>query len=361
MELHFKRLYIGVNLGVVNMKTQNINIQKLMEDYNVSGLSIAAIDGGNIRSTECFGLLEAETDKNVESNSIFSACSISKFLTSILVLTEQSILDLDENVNEKLLSWKVPHNELNKNKKVSLRNLLSHQSGVIDPEGSFFELNSRIGNPTMVEILEGRTPYCKTHIETKYEPGSTFQYSDAGFCIIQLLIEDVTGKSFKEVMNEQIFHPLNMENSTFELPTSEATKKYYSCGHNKSGKLVNEKYPIYPYPAASGLWTTPTDLALLVIELMNSLNGESKLKLSVSKAIEVINPQGCKEWTGLGVFLDENEKRIEISSLGWGVGFQSMMVAYPYLETGLVIMINTDLGVHQLKGIIGEVYNAYPF
>jgi len=57
-----------------------------MEDYNVTGLSIAAIDGGNIRSTECFGLLEAETDKSVESNSIFSACSISKFLTSILMM-----------------------------------------------------------------------------------------------------------------------------------------------------------------------------------------------------------------------------------------------------------------------------------
>ncbi|MGE7649119.1 serine hydrolase [Peribacillus frigoritolerans] len=85
MELHFKRLYIGVNLGVVSTKTQNINIQKLMEDYNVSGLSIAAINGGNIRSTEYFGLLEAEKDKSVESNSIFSACSISKFSTSILV------------------------------------------------------------------------------------------------------------------------------------------------------------------------------------------------------------------------------------------------------------------------------------
>lgn len=170
------------------MKTQNINIQKLMKDHNVSGLSIAAIHDGKISRTECFGLLETKTDKSVESNSIFSACSISKFLTSILVmkLTEQRLLDLDENVNEKLSSWTVPHNELNNNKKVTLRNLLSHQSGVIDPEGSFNELHSIIGNPTMVEILEGRSRYCKAPIEIKYEPGSTFQYSDAGFCIIQL-------------------------------------------------------------------------------------------------------------------------------------------------------------------------------
>ncbi|MGM9985682.1 MAG: serine hydrolase domain-containing protein, partial [Bacillaceae bacterium] len=187
------------------------------------------------------------------------------------------------------------------------------------------------------------------------------QYSDTGFCIIQLLIEDVTGKPFEEVVNEHIFQPLHMENSTFELPTSETAKKNFACGHNKVGELVNEKYVIYPYSAAAGLWTTPSDLALLVIELMNAIKGKSKLEVSSSKAIKLIHPQGCKEWTGLGVFLDKNDKGIEISSLGWGVGYQCMMVASPYLETGLVIMTNTDLGVHQLEGIIGEIYNAYSF
>lgn len=94
---------------------------------------------------------------------------------------------------------------------------------------------------------------------------------------------------------------------------------------------------------------------------MSSLKDESKIGLSASKAKEMINPQGCKEWTGLGVFLDASKHEIEISSLGWGVGFQCMMVAYPYLKTGAVIMTNTELGVHQLKGIIGEVYNSLTF
>ncbi|MCA1057644.1 beta-lactamase family protein [Rossellomorea aquimaris] len=345
------------------MKIQTINIQKRMEVFNITGISIATIDEGHIGDTECFGLLEEETNKSVERDSIFSACSISKFLTSILVmkLTEQGIVDLDEDVNEKLTSWAFPYNELNKKKKVTLRNLLSHQAGIIDPEGSFSIRNSIIDTPTMVEILEGKTPYCKTPIETKYEPESDFHYSDAGFCIIQLLIEDVMNKSFQEVMNEQIFQPLNMEKSTFELPTSKTIRREFSCGHNKLGELVNEKHPIYPYPAASGLWTTPSDLGLLMIELMNSIKGESKLNLSTSKAKEIITSQGCKEWTGLGVFLDKNEKGIEISSLGWGVGYQCMIVAYPYLEKGLVIMTNTNTGVHQLKGIIGEIYKAYPF
>ncbi|WRP08854.1 serine hydrolase domain-containing protein [Rossellomorea aquimaris] len=336
------------------MKPQMINIQKRMKEYRVTGLSMAVIENGSISSTECFGLLEAGTDKRVESDSIFSACSISKFLTSMLVmtLTEQGILDLDKDVNKMLTSWKIPLHGFNRN--VTLRHLLSHQSGVVDPEGSFNELNPKFETPTMVDLLQGKTAYCKVPIELKYEPGSDFHYSDAGFCIIQLLIEDVTGKPFSKVMSEHLFQAIHMEDSTFELPSQNV-----SCGHTNDGEVVNDKYPIYPYPAASGLWTTPTDLALVMVELMHALKGESKLNLSSSKAAEMTHPQGGKEWTGLGVFLDQNDKCMEISSLGWGVGFQCMMVAHPQLERGLVIMTNTDLGVHQLKGIIGDVYKAF--
>ncbi|MGX1193491.1 serine hydrolase domain-containing protein [Metabacillus sp. SLBN-84] len=339
------------------MKPLSVNIKNRMVDYQITGLSLASIDQGRISSTECFGLLEAGTDKMVKRNTIFSACSISKFVTSMLamILTEQGILDLDEDVNDRLASWKVPGNKFNNKKKVTLRNLLCHQSGVIDPPDSFSERNSMTGSPETAELLAGRTPYCKAPIELKYEPWSDFSYSDAGYCIIQLVIEDAAGIPFTKLVHDFIFRPLNMSDSTFDLPVSSADKGNFSCGHSKSGDLVDGKYPVYPFPAASGLWTTPADLALLVIELMNSIKGESSLKLSANKAMEVIESQGCKEWTGLGVFLDKNQTGIEISSLGWGAGFQCVMVAYPLLGKGLVIMTNTDTGIHQLEGIIGEI------
>lgn len=345
------------------MNLVNINMKERMDYYKVPGLSMAVIDKGQVSTTECFGILEAGTNKNVDINTIFSAASISKFLTSILVmkLSEQRILDLDEDVNKRLTSWKVPENELTKNKKVTLRKLFSHQAGIIDPEGSFTEFTLTNGTPSMAELLEGRTPYCSAPIEVRYEPESNFQYSDAGFCIIQQLIEDVTRLPYKQVMNEHVFLPLNMKNSTLETTIPEAKSEWFSSGHNKSGKLVDGKYPIYPYPAAAGLWTTPSDLAILVIELMNALKGESSIGLSASIAKEMISSQGVREWTGLGVFLDGSDEEIEISSLGWGVGFQCMMVAYPHLEKGVVIMTNIDLGVHQLKGIIGEIYNSLTF
>ena len=73
--------------------------------------------------------------------------------------------------------------------------------------------------------------------------------------------------------------------------------------------------------------------------------------------MEMITPQREKSWTGLGVFLEQSVNELEIS-WGWGVGFQCMMFAFPYLEKGAVIMTNGELGVHQLEGIIGEIYRS---
>ncbi|WP_430791454.1 serine hydrolase domain-containing protein [Virgibacillus flavescens] len=342
------------------MKLTDINIKERMRHYNVPGLSITLLENGQICGSENYGVLEVERDKKINENTIFNACSISKFLTGMVAmkLIDEGLLDLDEDINKRLVSWKVPENEFTKNESVTLRNLLSHQSGIKDPEGSFSELNTKVGVPSMVELLEGKTPYCKDPIKVLYEPESEFHYSDAGFCIVQQLIEDVTEKPFYQVGNELIFKPLGMENSHLHTAMLDMNKKEFSCGHNKNGEAVDGKYPIYPYPAASGLWTTSIDLAVLVFELMNALKGESEIGISESLAKEMITPQKDKSWTGLGMFLEGAERELEITSLGWGVGFQCLLAAFPHSEKGAIIMTNAELGVHQMEGVIGEIYRS---
>lgn len=335
----------------------DLDIKARMKHYNVPGLSVALVENGGLSRTHNYGLLKSDGHKKISDQTRFSACSISKFVTGmvILKLVDSGLLHLDDDVNNQLSSWKVPENEYTVHKKVTLRSLLSHQSGIKDPENSFPELR---GNefPSMVELLNGHTPYCKKAIEVKLQPESEFHYSDAGYCVIQLLIEDVTKKPFGQVVKELIFEPLNMENSSYPTVISE-TNGEFSCGHDRNGKVVEGDFPIYPYPAASGLWTTPSDLSKLITELFNALRGESKLGISQMSAKEMISPQG-KPWTGLGLFLDRSGDELEISSLGWGVGFQCMLVAYPSKEKAAIIMTNAELGVHQLEGLIGEIYRS---
>ncbi|WP_029987059.1 serine hydrolase domain-containing protein [Lysinibacillus fusiformis] len=335
-----------------------LTIYDRMVQKQIAGLSLAFIEHGEIQRTECIGVLEVGSTDYVNEETIFNACSISKLLTSILVLklVEQGKIDLDEDINRNLFSWKLPESDYTRAKKVTVRSLLSHQSGIVDPEDSFSPLHSLAQWPSMKDLLQGATSYCQSPIKSSLKPNQEFHYSDAGYCIIQLLIEDVINTPFPSLMNDLIFQPLAMNHSFF---SSSLPIAHTASGHHKDGTTTIPSHPLYPYDAACGIWTTPSDLAKLLIDMMQTFKGKGKLGLTATTMHELMHTQGCHESVGLGVFLDDQGEQVEISSLGWGVGYQCMLVAYPYLEKGFVVMSNTDSGVHQMQGIMGDIYRTF--
>lgn len=340
----------------------NFDLRARMEHYHVPGVSIATIDDGRLQFVQGFGVLNSQTNRPVEPHSLFNACSISKFFAAMLViqLASQGIVNLDEDINLKLASWKLSFHPSVQNRKVTLRLLLSHQSGIADPSDSFTELDTAFGSPSMSGLLNGEMPYCRTPVQVNTEPGTVMNYSDAGFCIIELYIEEITGQSFDKLMQELVLDPLKMKDSLYIMSDPSSLNRSISSGHQKTGEPTAPLNPIYPYSAAAGMWTTPTDLSLLATELMNALKGKSAIGITQASAKDFISPQGCSKWAGLGVFLDGLSESIEVTSFGWGVGFQCLLVLYPYKGTGAVIMTNADLGVHQLEGLIGELVKALP-
>ena len=329
-----------------------------MDKHQVTGLSMTLIDHLHITETKGYGILSCKTNRPVTGKSLFNTCSISKFVTALLTikLSEMKLIDLDEDVNLKLTSWKISDNKLTRKQKVTPRLLLCHQSGIVDPEGSFTEYKPSDGIHKISHILLGKTAYCKDQIVVSKLPGEEFFYSDAGFCVIQQLIEDVVGVPFETAVEQFIFKPLGIKNSVYASMKAEIIHKEYARGHDKYGEMISEESVFYPYPAAAGMWSTSSDLAMIVKEVMDSLKGYSKMGLSVKGVEDMLSSQGSKDWAGLGVFLERQEEKLELSSLGWGKGFQSMIVAFPYAGSGAVIMTNTDLGVHQMQGFIGELY-----
>lgn len=339
------------------MKLNDFNMVQKMEAHDVKGVSVTLIEDGRVKSENHYGVKHANLDQRVDDGTVFNACSISKFATAVLALklVSNGTLHLDKNVNEQLKSWQIPENEYTKVQKVTLRNLLCHQAGFVDPDGSFGVFSSDARNTSMTDLLIGNSPYYSECAEVKYEPFTDFIYSDLGYCIIELLISDVLGISFKEAMVKMIFEPLSMKDSWIIDSPKDIKNHNLVWGHTKNGRVIDIEQSIYPYPAAAGLWCTSKDLALLLIETYSLLKGNGKLDIDQSLMLEMVKPQGCKPWSGLGVFLDTIDSNLEISSFGWGNGFQCMFVGYPKDGSGAVIMTNTDTGVHQLKGFIGEL------
>jgi CubicO group peptidase (beta-lactamase class C family) len=99
-----------------------------MEIYNVPGLSIAVMDNFEIAWAKGYGVTEAGGDTPVTTRTLFQAGSVSKPVAAIatMSLVQQGELSLDQDVNVKLKSWKVPENEFTKDQKITLRRILSH-------------------------------------------------------------------------------------------------------------------------------------------------------------------------------------------------------------------------------------------
>ncbi|UTT41535.1 serine hydrolase domain-containing protein [Exiguobacterium aurantiacum] len=330
-------------------------IKERMEHHRVPGCSIAWLEHGQLMDSKQFGTVATGNGQPVTADTRFNACSMSKFLTGVLVmkLVETGQLALDVPVNDRLVSWQLK-DVVSTPSEVTLRQVLRHESGVIDATDSFGELDVTFGRPSMTALLSGNTPYHDGPVQVTGEPGQTFHYSDAGFCVIQLLVEDVMKRQFADVMRDELFVPLGIHASGYDLEVERVT---FASGHDKHGHPVAPIIPHYPYPAAAGLWTTTEDLSRVVVELMKAVKGNSR-KLSDRTLEDMLSGSSSNPFIGLGVFLDGEQKRRELSSLGWGIGFQSMIVAYPYIGKSLIIMTNAELGVHQMDGLIGDVYRA---
>src|SRR6266404_2008249 len=211
-----------------------------MKHYDVPGVSIAVFDNGQILWARGYGLADISAKKPVRPETLFQAASISKSVTAFaaLQLVRQGKLNLDEDVNRKLVSWKVPENEFTRNEKVTLRRLLSHTAGLNVASVGGYLAGEPL--PTTVQILDGQKPANNEPVRVGRTPGKEFRYSGGGYVAVQLLLTDVTHKSFPELMDDLVFEPLGMTHSTFEVPLRkslwpEAAKPYASNGTPAEG------------------------------------------------------------------------------------------------------------------------------
>lgn len=159
--------------------------------------------------------------------------------------------------------------------------------------------------PTLVQILNGEKPANTGAVRVDIVPGSRWRYSGGGYTVMQLLLIDVTGKSFPELARELVLAPIGMRQSTYENPPPPAFAAAAATAHRANGEKVKGRWHVYPEMAAAGLWTTASDLAHYAIEVQRALAGQSKV-LSRQMAQQMVTVQ--KGEHGLGPALRDAGK-----------------------------------------------------
>lgn len=306
-----------------------------------------------------FGVSDRERNKKVAMDTLFPACSISKFVTAICVMRmhELGMINIDDSVNNYLQSWKLLALD-GKESDATIRSVLSHTAGIMDGEDAFYGL--RLGEPeiSLIDILEGKTKYNNRPARAEKPQGTSFEYSDAGYCVLQLMIQDVTDKAFEDVVQEMVFDGLELENTFFATPKNiEIFNSRMATGYDEEDEPILGRFPLVPDLAASGLWSTPEDLLIIAAEFIKALNGSSSL-LQKETALEIIKPVENFTWTGLGIFLNGDNTLV---SKGWGENGQCMMKMNTQKGEISVAMANKNPGVDQAESGIEWLVDCYTY
>ncbi|MCE7741309.1 MAG: beta-lactamase family protein [Candidatus Heimdallarchaeota archaeon] len=339
-------------------------IEQEMEKYNVPGVSIAIVNNFEIEWSKFYGIQDKESNKKITKETLFEAGSTSKMFTAIaaLSLVEKNLVDLDEPANDYLKSWKIPDNEFTAENPVTLRQLLTHTSGMNRPDSMFGVEEGETVN--ILQVLTGESTALNDPATIEKIPGSEHQYSNIAYIVIEKLLQDVLQKETSEIMKELIFNPVEMKQSLAEYP-SDATD--IILPHDNEGHVKKSGYVKGTFGCA-GLLSTPEDIARFTIDIMKTYQGKSSKIISQStlkemlKAQPELDPAKFFGWTGqgLGVFLIEEEGDLFFTHPGTNSpGAVCMMIGNPKTGQGLVMMSNGIMAELLHIEILFAVSKAY--
>ncbi len=336
---------------------ERMKIQDRMAFYRVPGVSIAVIDKYSIEWAQGYGTERAGIDLPITPDLLFQAASISQSVAvwGILSFAEHGRINLDEDVNVQLRSWKIPSSNILRETPATPLHLMSHSAGLIPLKLAGFPYGKTM--PKVLDVLQGQKPSDSPGVYVYKRPGSEVLYSELGYAVLHQLIEDIAAKSFHDILTETVLRPLQMNQSTFEIPLPDIMRTKAVVGHNRQGEPVEEGWFYYPVAAASGLWSTPSDLCLFAIDVMKTAIGQSQTVVSPEYARMMLTPQ--LENQGLGFEVFDSGENLYFSQRGSTEGYECCMVAYPSRGQGVVIMANSDNGAYLIDEILRSISDAY--
>lgn len=350
-------LCAAAHLPAQDLDSLDRTIRREMARREIPGLSIAVIDSGRVVLSRGYGVTKRGGSPVTEST-LFQAGSISKPVAAIAAMrmVARGALQLDRDVNEQLVSWKVRDTSVAAGEKVTMRLLLSHQAGLNVHGFPGYALTEPM--PTAVQVLDGVKPANTPAVRIEGKPGARWRYSGGGYTILQVLMSDVARQPFAELMQAEVLTPAGMSASTFVQPLPATHSARAATGHYQDGSAVEGGWHAYPEMAAAGLWTTASDLARVAIAMQDAMRRVPNAILPGEVAEQMLSYQR-NDFQGLGFALKGNNRRLEFSHNGRDEGFDASLSATVATRQGVVIMINANDNsgaIDRIRTMVARLY-----
>lgn len=317
--------------GCVSSDTRTSTVNTLMQRYDadVPGASLLVIKNGQPLIRRGYGLANLEQNEQATPETNYRLASVTKQFTAaaILLLAEHGRLQLDDSIRHWLPSLPVITD------KVTLRELLSHTGGLIDyedliPPGT----TEQVHDADVLRLLSGTS-------KTYFPPGTAYRYSNTGYVLLGLVVEQASGMSLPLYLKQKIFLPLHMDHTLMYMsdgPVIEHRAYGYS---EQNGHWTRTDQSVTSATRGDGrIYSSIDDLAKWDAALYDDrLLSDASRKLAFSPHVKVTG-EPYQAWYGFGW-------RITGDTLwhsGESIGFRNVIVRWPKQHLTVILLSNRN-------------------
>ena len=328
-------------------------VEAQRQAQKIPGVSLAVCRNGKLIKATGYGLGNVEWNGAVTPETIFQTGSVGKQFTAmaVMMLFQEGKIGLDDNVGkyipESPAVWK----------DVTIRNLLTHTSGIADYGGDVGSLGNQAidlrKDYTEEDLVKAFSP-----MKMDFQPGEKWSYSNTGYVLLGIVIRRVTGQFYGDFLQQRIFKPLGM-NSTHIVSEADIVPQRSGGYRLDKGELKNQEWvaPSLNTTADGALYTNVLDLAkwdaaLREKKFLTSSSYElmwSPVKLNDGKTYPY----------GFGWFLEDKGGYKAVSHTGSWQGFTMAINRYEKNELTVIVMTNLDSDHCKPEKIVEDVAALY--
>ncbi|RQG95645.1 serine hydrolase domain-containing protein [Natrarchaeobius oligotrophus] len=329
-------------------------VPDLLDRYDVPGASIALVEDGEVTWSGAYGTADLAEERPTNENTPFRVQSITKSVTAwgVLKLVDQDEIALDDPIGYHITSWELPDADYSW-EEVTIRRVLSHSAGL--PAGGYESVPLDEEPPSLRVALSGNAD--GPAARPTDEPGE-FRYSNPGYALLELLIEDVTGRDYAAYMDEEILSLLRMDGATFVM--TDRLRSELATEHLVDGTPVPASHG--PASAHGELYATAKDIARYVAAgtetteepLGRGVLAPETIAELYTETVETTGFYGlATDGAGLGFFVETLADGDQaVMNGGQGAGSWNWFHAVPETGDGIVILTNSERSLQLIADVV---------
>ena len=334
---------------IIKLDAQTEKIDKLFFDYSAGecpGASVLVSMDGKIIFKKSFGLANLEDDTRIKPRTNFRLASVTKQFTatSILFLIQREFLKLDTKLTD------IFENFPDYGKRITIKNLLNHTSGLIDYE-------DLIPDTTTIQLKDADVlrMMCKQR-STYFKPGTQFKYSNTGYALLAMIVEKISVKSFAQFLEENIFKPLEMKNTVaHEEGISVVNNRAYGYERSGSNWIRKDQSITSAVLGDGGIYSNFEDLFKWEQSLYNNkILSDSFRNEAIGRTILT---SGEKIDYGYGWYLKTYKGNEIVYHTGSTQGFRNVIYRVPSQKFLVIILTNRNEG--EPEKIADQIFDLY--